>query len=99
MLGTCLSLEFYIYREFFNKLGGKVTCGNSYEINIPEFDINRYLLPRVTILVRFKNFGETYCLLILMLSEGWYKMKSEAHKVVNFKNETFFLQKNIRVCI
>lgn len=46
----------YIYIEFFNKLGGKVTCVNSYEINIPKFDINRYLLLRVTILVRFKNF-------------------------------------------
>ena len=24
-----------------------------------------------------------------MLGESWYKMKSEAHKVINFKNETF----------
>lgn len=46
----------YIYIEFFNKLGGKVTCVNSYEINIPKFDRNRDLLLRVTILVRFKNF-------------------------------------------
>lgn len=28
-----------------------------------------------------------------MLNESWYKMKSEAHKVVNFKSETFFAKK------
>ena len=52
-----------MYLEFLNKLGGKVICGNSCRINILKFDINRYLLLRVTILVRFKNFW-TYCLLI-----------------------------------
>ena len=34
--------------------------------------------------------------MILTLSESWYKMKSEAHKVVNFKNETFFCKKIMR---
>lgn len=30
-----------------------------------------------------------------MLNESWYKMKSGAHKVVNFKSETFFAKKKL----